>query len=132
MLKCSGERNIQEYFYRLADHLTGLLQGEELYTCTFDAEDSDFVRLNRSAVRQAGTVAQRFLSVNFIRGQRHTYGDVSLSGDWDEDTAQLTALITNLRSQLPYLPEDPHLLYATEVRSSEHHGENHLPEDTGA
>lgn len=123
---------MQEYFYRLADHLTGLLQGEELYTCTFDAEDSEFVRLNRSAVRQAGTVAQRSLSINLIRGQRHTHGGVSLSGDWEEDAAQLTALMTNLRSQLPYLPEDPHLLYATEVRSSEHHGENHLPEDTGA
>ena len=68
---------MQEYFYRLVDHLTGLLQGEELSTCTFDAEDSDFVRLNRSAVRQAGTVSQRSLSVNLIRGQRHTHGGVS-------------------------------------------------------
>lgn len=123
---------MQEYFYQLADHVTGLLQGEEQYTCTFDAEDSDFVRFNRSAVRQAGTVSQRFLSVNLIKGQRHTHGSATLSGDWQEDTARIQTLIDNLREQLPYLPEDPHLLYATEVHSSEHHGANRLPEDTGA
>ncbi|MBI3249643.1 MAG: TldE/PmbA family protein [Deltaproteobacteria bacterium] len=123
---------MQEYFCRLADRLTSLLQGKEIYTCTFDAEESDFVRFNHSAVRQAGTVTQRSLSVNLIDGQRHTYGGISLSGDWEEDCAHLAALVTNLRGQLPYLPEDPHLLYATEVRSSEHTGENRLPEDTGA
>src|SRR5262245_18621756 len=90
MMKCSEGSNMQEYFYRLADHLTTLLHGEEVYTCTFDAEDSDFVRLNHSAVRQAGTVAQRSLSVNLIHGRRHTHGGVSLSGDWEEDSAQLT------------------------------------------
>jgi len=128
--KSSEESDMQEYFYRLADHLTSLLQSQEIYTCSFDAEESDFVRFNRSAVRQAGSVTQRALSVNLIDGQRHTYGGVSLSGDWEEDSAHLSALVTNLRGQLPYLPEDPHLLYATEVQSSEHLGENRLPEDT--
>jgi predicted Zn-dependent protease len=123
---------MQEYFYRLADHLTTLLHGNERYTCTFDTEDSDFVRFNRSAVRQAGTVSQRFLSLQLISGQRHTHGSMALSGDWEEDSTRLHAALGDLRAQLPYLPEDPHLLYATEVRSSEHHGENRLPEDTGA
>lgn len=123
---------MQEYFYRLADHLAALLQGGEVYTCTFDAEDSDFVRFNRSAVRQAGTVSQRSLSVNLIDNNRQTEGSVALAGVWDEDAPRLTALIARLRAQLPFLPEDPHLLYATEVRSSEHHGENRLPEDSGA
>ncbi|MGE0681094.1 MAG: metallopeptidase TldD-related protein [Candidatus Binatia bacterium] len=123
---------MQEYFYRLADHLPTLLQGSEIYTCSFDAEDSDFVRFNHSVVRQAGTVMQRSLSVNLIDGSRHTYGDITLSGDWMEDSSRLTTLIDQLRGQLPYLPEDPHLLYATEERSSEHHGDNRLPEDTGA
>jgi predicted Zn-dependent protease len=123
---------MQEYFYRLADHLTTLLQGSEVYTCSFDAEDSDFIRFNRSAVRQAGTVLQRSLSVNLINGSRHTHSAVALSGDWQEDSPRLTILLSRLRDQLPYLPEDPHLLYATEPRSSEHQGENRLPEDTGA
>jgi hypothetical protein len=51
---------MHEYFYTLADTITTLLKGDEIYTCTFRGEDSEFVRFNRSAVRQAGTVAQCF------------------------------------------------------------------------
>jgi len=123
---------MQEYFYQLADSLTPLLQSGEVYTCTFDAEDSDFVRFNRSAVRQAGTVAQRFLSLTLINGRRHTSGTVSLSGDLEMDRTRVTLLVSELREQLPYLPEDPHLLYATEVHSSEHQSQNRLPEDSTA
>jgi predicted Zn-dependent protease len=123
---------MQEYFSQLADYLTSLLRGEEVYTCAFSAEDSDFVRFNRSAVRQAGTVAQRFLTLDLISGTRHTPGTVSLSGDFALDRDRLAGLIAGLREKLPHLPEDPHLLYATEVRSSEHLGENRLPEDSAA
>lgn len=123
---------MQEYFYQLADALTALLQGEEIYTCTLSAEDSDFVRFNRSAVRQAGTVMQRFLSLTLIDGRRHASGEVSLSGDFTVDRPRVTRLLITLREQLPHLPTDPHLLYATEVHSSEHHGDNHLPEDSAA
>ena len=123
---------MQEYFHQLADSLTGSLQNGEVYTCTFDAEDSDFVRFNRSTVRQAGTVTQRFLSLTLIDGMRHTSGTLSLAGDFAVDHPRVVALLTDLREQLLYLPEDPHLLYATEVRSSEHHGKNRLPEDSAA
>lgn len=123
---------MQEYFFQLADSLTPLLRGGEVYTCTFDAEDSDFVRFNRGAVRQAGTVAQRFLSLTLIDGMRHTSGTVSLSGDLETDRPRAILLLGELREQLPYLPEDPHLLYATEVHSSEHQGQNRLPEDSAA
>jgi predicted Zn-dependent protease len=120
---------LQEYFYQLADVLTSLLQGQEIYTCTFSGEDSDFVRLNHNAVRQAGAVSQRFLSVNLISGTRHAGGQLSLAGDFEVDRSRVASFLTGLRAQLPYLPGDPHLLYATEVHSSEHHGKNRLPED---
>jgi predicted Zn-dependent protease len=123
---------MQEYFYQLADYFTSLLQEDEVYTCTFSAEDSDFVRFNRSAVRQAGTVAQRSLSLDLINGARHVSGTVTLSGDLALDRDRVASLLTGLREKLPYLPEDPHLLYATDVHSSEHHGKNRLPEDSAA
>jgi predicted Zn-dependent protease len=118
---------MQEYFYTLADILTALLRGQEVYTCAFRGEDSDFVRLNRSAVRQPGTVAQRFLSLDLISGQRHATGEVALCGDLELDRDRLTTLVQELRDKLPYLPEDPYLLYATDVNSSAQHGENCLP-----
>ena len=85
---------MHEYFYTLADAITALLKGDEIYTCTFRGEDSDFVRFNRSAVRQAGTVTQRFLNLDLIHGQRHAAADVALSGDLEEDRARLTEIAT--------------------------------------
>ena len=123
---------MHEYFYTLADAITALLKGDEIYTCTFRGEDSDFVRFNQSAVRQAGTVTQRFLNLDLIRGQRHAAADVALSGDLEEDRTRLTQTVAELREQLPYLPEDPYLLYATEVQSSVHEGENALPDSASA
>jgi predicted Zn-dependent protease len=126
--KATGNSKVmQEYFYTLAETLTTLFRGQEVYTCAFRGEDSDFVRFNRSAVRQPGTVMQRTLSLDLINGQRHAAGDLALSGDPEVDADRLITLVQGLREKLPHLPEDPYLLYATDVRSSAYHGENCLP-----
>jgi predicted Zn-dependent protease len=123
---------MQEYFYQLADELTALLHGAEVYTCTFAGEDTEFVRFNHNAIRQAGTVTQRFLSLTLIDGLRHASGTLSLAGALEVDRSRVATLLTTLRAQLPHLPDDPHLLYATEVHTSEYMGENRLPEDSTA
>ncbi len=123
---------MQDYFHALADTITAHLRDREVYTCTFRGEDSDFVRFNRSAVRQAGTVRQRALSLDLIEGRRHATGSVALSGDLQQDGDRLTRLLEGLREQLPFLPEDPHLLYATEVCSSAATGRNELPKRAAA
>ena len=123
---------MQEYFYQLADFIIGHLTGEEHALCNFAAEDSDFVRFNHSAIRQAGTVTQRSIEVTLVVGQRHAAGDITLCGDFSVDSRRARALLDTLRAQLPYLPEDPHLLYATQVQSSEYNGANRLPEERGA
>jgi predicted Zn-dependent protease len=117
---------MQDYFYALADAITTSLRGNEFYTCTFHAEDSDFVRFNHSAIRQAGTVVQRFLTLDLIHDQRHAAEEMALSGDFASDRARIGQLLTALRERLPYLPEDPHLLYAATVHSTVQRGENHL------
>jgi predicted Zn-dependent protease len=123
---------MQDYFYALADATTKSLHGDEFYTCTFHAEDSDFVRFNRSAIRQAGSVVQRFLTLDLIHDRRHAAAEMALSGDFESDRTRVSQLLTDLREQLPYLPEDPHLLYATTVRSTVQQGENRLPDRTAA
>jgi predicted Zn-dependent protease len=123
---------MQDYFYALADAITEALHGDEFYTCTFRAEDSDFVRFNRSAIRQAGSVAQRFLTLDLIHGRRHAAAETALSGEFESDRDQVRQLLSEVRAQLPYLPEDPHLLYATTVHSSAHQGDNRLPDKADA
>ena len=105
------------------------MRGDECFTCTFAAEDSDFVRMNRSAIRQAGRVTQRFLTIDLIRGRRHTSESLSLSGDLAMDRARVDAALARSRDKIRYLQDDPHHSHATEIRSSEQHGENRLSKD---
>ena len=123
---------MQEYFSRLADCAVAALTGREHLLCAFTAEDSDFVRFNRSAVRQAGSVVQRDLELKLIGGPRQAAGDLTLCGDFDVDRTRVAGLLDRLRSRIPQLPEDPYLSYATDVRSSEQRGPNRLPEERGA
>jgi predicted Zn-dependent protease len=118
---------MQDYFYSIADRIGPLLQGDEIFTCSFSGEDSQFVRFNRGAVRQAGTVNQRTISLDLIAGRRHAAGTLTLSGDADSDDGRLRHLVGELRELRGQIGEDPHLHYATEVRSSERRRPAALP-----
>ncbi len=119
---------MQDYFHQVADALTAVLTGNEVYTARFAAEESDFVRLNHNQVRQAGSVTQRSVHVDLIEDRRHASGWLGLSGDLEADRTRIGRLIGDLRDARRQLPEDPHLLYATEVQSTERRDENRLPD----
>ena len=118
---------MRDYFEEIAGELSGLLRGSEVFTCTLDSESSDFVRFNQSAVRQAGSVLQHHLRLDLIDGRRHASGRLSLAGDLGLDRPRLRAQVAELREILGQLPEDPHLLYAREPRSSERVHADQLP-----
>jgi predicted Zn-dependent protease len=109
---------VEAYFHELADIVDGLVVAGETALCAFTGEHSDFVRMNRGRVRQPGTVTQRYLDVELMRGARHASERLSLTGHPEADRPMLAAAIVRLRDVLPDLAEDPHLLYATEVRNS--------------
>ena len=116
------------YFKTLSQRLVAALHGSEVLTLFVEAEQSDFVRFNEAKVRQAGTVTQGLLLLDLIEGARHAPGRYTLSGLLDEDVARGLALIDTLRQTLPFLPEDPHLLYATDVQSTERSAPSELPD----
>ncbi|MHB2017029.1 MAG: TldD/PmbA family protein [Candidatus Xenobia bacterium] len=118
---------MQTCFYELADYLGTLLRGEEIYTASYKAEDSEFARFNQAQVRQAGNVVQQEISLELISGRRHAKAATTLSGEADTDRERLRREVADLREMLPHLPDDPFLDYATELRSSERVGENQLP-----
>ncbi len=123
---------MQEYFCQLADALGAELHGAELFTSQFSSEDSDFVRFNHNQVRQAGHVTQHELAIDLINGARHAGGGLTISGDFEQDRARVALLIRQLREKYAALPEDPHLLYSTDVQSTERAGEDHLPDGRAA
>lgn len=117
---------MQQYFYGLAAFMQGRLAGSEIFTANLAGEVSDFVRLNQAKVRQAGTVKQASLSLRLIDGQKNAVGTVTLAHDRREDEERLGALVQSLRDQLTELPDDPYLMFATDVQSSSQVAANHL------
>ena len=109
---------MQDEFYAIADVIAPLLRGDEVYTCSFSGETSDFVRFTGGAVRQAGSVLQRVLTLDLIEGRRHAAGRLTLSGEAAADRARLAALVAELRAMRAQLGDDPHLLYAVDAPST--------------
>ena len=118
---------MQEYFFSLTDDLTARLAGDEVLLANYSGEDSDFVRFNTSAVRQAGSVTQRYMDVELIDAQRHASATVTLTGSFEIDAPTLRGELETLRRNLPNLPEDPYLMYATEVNNTEQIGPSDAP-----
>ncbi|MDP6637370.1 MAG: metallopeptidase TldD-related protein [Phycisphaerae bacterium] len=118
---------MMELFYKYVDDLTASLSGNEVLLCCYESEGSDFVRFNRSLIRQPGSVTQREILLRLIDGKRHISSSTTLSGQPDADAPKLNAMLKQLRSDLSHVPEDPYLLYATDVNSSHETHDNTLP-----
>ncbi len=110
---------MKELFFDLADHAIGALRGTEFLLANFSGEVSDFVRFNRARVRQPMTIRQAHLTLTLIDGSRHASMRFALSSDPVTDRAAVDQTVGALRADLATLPEDPYLLYATEIHSSE-------------
>ncbi|RZI40647.1 TldE/PmbA family protein [Herbaspirillum sp. HC18] len=119
---------MREYFQDLAAYAETRLRPGEEYQCWLSAETSDFVRFNRSAIRQPGSVRQIYLSLTLIKGMRHAKISAAMAGDMTSDRTTLDDMLGRLRGQLDDLPEDPHLLRPAEVQSTEHIVVSRLPD----
>ncbi len=120
---------MQTYFYELADFITSLLTQNEIALTALSAEESNFVRFNKSAVRQAGSVKQIGLTLSLIANQRRAESRLTLSGMTDSDHGLIRAALDTLRRDLDDLPEDPYLLFNQTPVSTEHVGASQLPSD---
>lgn len=119
---------MREAFLRTVDRLASLLRDGEVFCAGFAGEESDFVRFSRSRVRQAGSVEQRVLTVDWIEGRRHAAGTLALSGDPEADRPRLAAMVEALRERRAQAPEDPFLLLPAEPHSTERVAVNRLPD----
>ncbi|MFY9974021.1 MAG: metallopeptidase TldD-related protein, partial [Chromatiaceae bacterium] len=108
-----------EAFFALADRLSGRLVGQERLFCSLASESSDFVRLNRNRIRQAGSVRDTSLGLTLIEGSRQADGSCGLTGDPSQDLARARDLLDRLRERLPHVPDDPYLNYAEAPWSSD-------------
>jgi predicted Zn-dependent protease len=122
----------RDAFFALCDRLSRELCGNEVLYCNLDGEDSDFARLSRNRIRQAGSVRSRELSLDLVDGKRQVRGICSLSGDTASDLEQARHLIARLRERLPHVPEDPFLNWSNEPTRSDSRTTEELPQGTEA
>ncbi len=114
-------------FESVAETLSQLTKGRETFTAFFQGETSDFVRFNKSAIRQPGHVEQSSLQLSLIEGACQVQEQLCLSGHPELDTQRLQTSVERLRGMLGDVPADPFLNIAREPRNSERVGENRLP-----
>ena len=117
-LAAAGNDPVEAHFLEVAKALDRAVSAGERYTAWLEAETSDFVRMNRGKVRQAGRVEQRYLRLRLIAGTRHAEHVLTLVGDGSLDARAAVDALAGLRSALPELAEDPHLLLPTDVAST--------------
>ncbi len=111
---------MKDYFQRIALELFKNIQKDEFLIINFDAEESNFVRLNKARIRQPGNVRQISMSLSLSnRDKRNLKSFVRLNGDFNRDLATLIKTLNYLRRELPDLPKDPYLLFSKSVQSTE-------------
>ena len=118
---------MKQRFFDLADYSIGQLRGNETLLAGFCGEASDFVRFNHARVRQAGSVTQAFLRLTLIDHGRRLHTTLSVAFEEQSDHAAIRSAIQAMRAELPSLPVDPLLLYATAVNSSNLERRGELP-----
>lgn len=105
-------RDMRHSFDLAADAAFAHLSGDELATLWFEAEDSQFVRLNGARIRQAGSVHRPLATLRLVRGMRQASQTLVLTGQPGEDAARMQAAVMTLRDVLSDAVDDPHLLVA--------------------
>jgi predicted Zn-dependent protease len=119
---------MKNYFHDLAAHVDTLVGAGEIACSGFSAEHSDFIRFNKSAVRQATHVRQVGWTLALMQGKRRIQAHVTLTGQAGADKDTLKALVANLRDGLRDVTEDPYLLVNEQPLSSDHVSQGRLPD----
>ncbi|MEM9515562.1 MAG: metallopeptidase TldD-related protein [Actinomycetota bacterium] len=132
MSAAGTDRDEQAYFDALVNDATSRLTGDEVLLATLTGEHTDFIRLNNTDVRQAGTIEQRRVAIDLIEGLRHVAGSTQLTGDADVDRRRVADLIDTLREQRRFVGDDPYLLFNTDPVSTQRVESGAIPDPDAA
>ena len=109
---------MQNYFKKISDLLFNALESSEILILNFDAEETDFVRYNKSKIRQAGRVHQVSLDINLIKKGKTLRSSLRLSTEYKKDKTLLVRTLFFLRREVNELPKDPYLIFEKNINSS--------------
>ena len=107
------------YFKKLNNSLFSLLSEDEILKTEMWGENSQFIRVNNSKVRQTGIVQDLTYNLSLISNKRQTSYSSTITGIFDNDQSILVSILNKLRKDIPQIPEDPFIVYPSSTESSE-------------
>ncbi len=104
----SWKYKIQESFEKNSKILFSNLKGEEEVSLSLDAEESEFVRFNKSKVRQTTSVEQAQALLLVQTKSKLAKMSFPLTGNLDEDRKKCLFYLGKARQEMEMLPDSPY------------------------
>ena len=95
---------------------------DDILTCSFSGEETDFIRFNNGKVRQATNVTQGTLSLEMISHKKRISLDIMLSSDEELNQTRLDNALKELHNGLECLDIDPFV--PVTINNGSHHVNN--------
>lgn len=99
--------NLKAHFDKLTEALLNETRSGEELNFSLNAEETNYIRFNRSLVRQATHVHQKLLSMQFHNNNRSVKLESTLSGVFKSDLTLFKELLSRARQEVEVIPEDP-------------------------
>ena len=101
---------MNDYFNKLNDKLFSALNNDEILKTSMWGENSQFIRVNNSKVRQTGIVDDLSFSLGLISNKRQISQSLTITGHFETDKDKLLSILSNLKNDIIHLPEDPFVI----------------------
>ena len=119
---------MDKYFNELNNTLFSLLTKDEVLKNGMWGENSQFIRINNSKIRQTGIVKDLSYSMALISNKKQVSHSLTITGILNTDKSKLESILNKLREDIVQVPEDPFIVYPKSIKSSEEkHNGNLLP-----
>ena len=102
---------MDSYFKKLNELLFNELLDSEILKTGMWGENSQFIRLNNSKIRQTGIVKDLSFSMSLISNERQVSLSRTITGNYEEDAIVLQSNLKELRRDINEVPKDPYIVY---------------------
>jgi predicted Zn-dependent protease len=102
--------SLEQSFNQLVSYLQDNTGSDEAFTVNFTAEESQFIRFNHAKVRQTGQVQNGVVRLNYMRNQRNASWEFPITGHPEVDRQEAHLALTQLKQEVPQLPENPYMV----------------------
>ena len=109
---------MNKYFDKINDLIYSKLSNDEIAKTSMWGENSQFIRINNSKVRQTGIVKDLSYKMTLIYNERQVSASLTITGDYDVDKSTLLSQLDKLRKDVKMVLKDPYIVYPEATKSS--------------